>query len=105
MPTLTVRNLIVACDVAMLVGGNPYTMTLDLDGDWTGLDATVRICYGDSFEDFTASGRSVEIRMPDNVADAEIGIYSGRQSTTNRAHVEVLPSILGVTENSTEVEI
>lgn len=84
---------------------NLYHVTVSLDGDWTGRDAVVRAVHGDGYTDYEITNGSVDITIPGGISEIAIGVYSGRLATTNRAVIHVLPSILTVTEDSSEVAL
>jgi hypothetical protein len=72
-------------------------VTLDLDSQWEGRTGiTVRVWAGDTYEDYVASNGAATITAPMHPV-MEMGVYSGRLATTNRARVRVTPSILDVT--------
>lgn len=71
-------------------------MTLDLDAQWDGLTPVVRVYAGSDYTDYPVSNGSATITAP-NYPVIEIGVYSGRLATTNRAKVRVTPSVLDLT--------
>lgn len=50
--------------------------------------------YNGSYSDYPITNGTASITVPDNISTLEIGVYSGRLTTTNRASIQVLPSIL-----------
>lgn len=91
---LTVSNLIISSDTDQLVSGNTYSVTVNLDSDWNGLSCVLRAVYSDTYADYSITNGSAQITIPDGISSIELGVYSGRLTTTNRAKVHVLPSII-----------
>ena len=87
------------------MSGNIYDVDVSLDSDWDGLTCVLRMVYDDSYRDYPITNGTAQITIPENISSVELGVYSGRLTTTNRAKVHVLPSILSVTINGNEVEI
>lgn len=69
---------------------------------WDGLDAAVRLDWGDGFEDFPIADGSATVEVPEGVSRVEMGVVSGRLATTNRAGAKVLPSVLDLTRGMAE---
>lgn len=88
-----------------MVSGNTYDVDISLDSDWDGLTCVLRMVYGDYYIDYPITNDSAQITIPESISSVELGVYSGRLTTTNRAKVHVLPSILSVTMNGNEVEM
>lgn len=72
---------------------------------WDGLEASVRMAYGDTYTDFPVSGGSCTVEYPSSdCSEVEFGVVAGRLSTTNRARTILLPSILDATRGSSEAD-
>ena len=69
---------------------------------WDGLDASVRLDWGEGREDFAIEDGSATVAVPEGVARVEMGVVSGRLATTNRAGARVLPSVLDLTRGMAE---
>lgn len=81
----------------------PYAVQVTLDGMWDGKEASVRMDWGEGFEDFPISDGEATIEVPAGVSRIELGVVAGRLATTNRARVKVLPSVLDLTSGMEEV--
>lgn len=80
-----------------------YAVQVTLDGAWEGREASVRMDWGEGFEDFAVENGEAVIEVPAGVSRIELGVVAGRLATTNRARVKVLPSVLDLTSAMEEV--
>lgn len=82
-------------DGAIVCGNSDYVIAFTFDDEWSKYDKKMaRFVVNGTFKDVAFTGTTCEVPILSNTNQLLVGVYAGELTTTTRATIPCLPSIL-----------